>query len=165
MLSYLVAALLGGISINYEIKPYRVEGENLAQVLESINKLGPKDQFGVQRHAYAGWDIRWSWKKDFKDPKVSLKLSLTHPAWDGNCAEWGRYIGALIEHEINHLNNAVKTARKVKEVIENSKGLTETALNVKLQTLLQKNREFDQNYDIHTKNGRVEGVLLDTDAC
>ena len=160
-----MAALIGGISISYEIKPYKVQGENLTEVLESINKNGPKDQFGVQRHAYAGWDIRWSWKKDFSDPKVTVKLSLTHPAWDGNCTEWGRYTAALIEHEMNHLSHALETARKIKDTIENSKGLTEKALNIKLHHLLQKNREFDLHYDKDTKNGRAEGVLLDTDAC
>ena len=165
MLSYLVAALLGGISVNYDINPYRVYGKNLSEVLESIEKLGPKDQYGVQRHAYAGWDFKWSWNKGFKDPKVILNLSITHPAWDGNCEEWGRYMGALISHELNHLNHALETAKKIKDTIDNAAGLSEKQLSIKLQHLLKKNRDFDLRYDEETENGRHEGVLLDTNAC
>lgn len=165
MLSYLLAALLSGVIVNYEVQPYKVVGSSLSEVLSSIRELGPKDQHGISRHAYAGWDIRWSWDKGIKNPKVRLKLTLIHPAWDGNCAEWGRYMDAILRHEMNHLNNSIKTASKILKTIESSEGLSEEELNQRLAILLQKNREFDLQYDKDTHHGLHEGVLIDTDKC
>lgn len=165
MLSYLLAAMLGGLSINTQINPYRVEGDNLKEVLKNIEKFGPKDHFGISRHAVAAWEIRWSWKNGIRDPKVTLKLSLTHPAWDGNCAEWGRYMNELIAHEVNHLKFALETAKKVQSTIYSAKGLSEKELNFRLELLLNENRKLDLQYDLDTKNGRTEGVFLDIDAC
>lgn len=165
MLSYLMAALLSGVIINYDVQPYKVVGSSLTEVLSSIKELGPKDQHGISRHAYAGWDIRWSWDKGIQNPKVTLKLTLIHPAWDGNCAEWGRYIQALLKHELNHLDFAAKTASKVMETIKKSDSMSEKELNQRLAVLLQKNREFDLQYDKDTHHGLHEGVLIDTDRC
>jgi predicted secreted Zn-dependent protease len=74
-------------------------------------------------------------------------------------------MGALLKHEMNHLRFAVNTAKEIKETIYNSRNLTDKQLQQRLGYLIQKNQEFDFEYDQETRNGLHEGVSLDPNAC
>ena len=120
------------------------------------------------------WDLRWAQSPSGRCAltRVQTKLSatITLPqiggAWDANArARFARYVSALRQHELGHVDSGREAARAVDLRLSAFPAMPschalEQAANAAGFALLRQARQRDLAYDQNTGHGRSEGVVL-----
>jgi predicted secreted Zn-dependent protease len=163
----------GQISLVY----YEITGTSLAELDAAMGELGPTDNQGTRRHAFAAWHMTWRWPRskdgapDFSRTKVECTGTVTVPRWSppANTAPslieaWERYLAALLRHESRHLEHCFAERERVSALLARASredpSLTPAAANGIVREVLKEIHARDRAYDVTTSHGRTEGVQL-----
>jgi len=157
------------------VQEYKIEGNSRAELRAQLDQLGPKDSLGANRDAYTEWNIAWSWpfladsKPNFSQTQSRHSITMILPRWDSAngtdrdlLGQWENYYNALILHELEHVEHAVRNHRDVAEAIriaakKNPRLNTKEANKIARDTLA-KIRRLDRMLDERTNHGKTQGV-------
>ena len=156
---------------------YDITGNSVAELNAAMGKLGPTDNQGVRRHAFAAWHMRWRWPRggdgtpDFARTTVECTGEVTVPRWAPSpdtspslVETWERYIAALLRHESRHLEHCFAQRENVRALLARAHredpSLTPAAANGLVRGILKEIHARDRAYDAATDNGRAEGARL-----
>ena len=163
------------VTISYVF--YDVTGTTVEQLRKAMLENGPVDTFDNKHYAYTAWSINWTWpqsaagKNDFSMTEVSCSAVMTLPRFKplkgtpfSLLLEWNSFFERLVEHENNHIENAVKSAPSISNLIrqEAQRGLIRSAKDANAigYSKLREIRQLDLDYDQRTHYGQTEGTWL-----
>ncbi len=159
-----------------DIDCYDVSASTLREVVSNLRSRGPSDQQGTGRDAIVQWTVRWRWPITGRGPnyaqtKISRSLTIRAPVLrypellhPDERREWQRYLGALADHEAQHLQHADDALEALHEVIKEASGTepppSAESINQKLKEIVRDTRQRDADFDAASDHGRDEGVRL-----
>lgn len=168
-----------GVTVHY----YSVSAQSLSDLHQEIRRRGPVDQYGKSRDALTKWKLRWRWvfepgTKNVKDVKLSSSVDLYFPFWKecsilktpkelGKKREWQRYVRALAEHELQHVQ-FFRTGLERFDYILKARIALERPLSLKeakkiADLVVEELRTQDREFDERTNHGMDLGVVLGSD--
>ncbi len=151
------------------------EGEALWQALDRASPIREKGQvFRGDTRWQVLWSLRWeqspSGRCALSRVQTSLRATITLPQLDGKWdassrARFIRYVTALRQHELGHVDSAREAARAIDRRLSAFPAMPschalEQAANAAGFELLEQARQRDLAYDQRTAHGRSEGVIL-----
>jgi len=157
---------------------YDIDGSSTGALRDQINRLGPKDESGKSRDALTVWSIEWGYAATsrpegcvLRDVKVTLNVAITLPRWKPPTTasaellrSWQGYLRAVRLHEAGHRTIAERNAREVFAALTPLRGmncdlLSDEASRVAEQ-IVADGRARNRAYDVETKHGQTQGVVL-----
>jgi predicted secreted Zn-dependent protease len=138
-----------------------------------LNGNGPKDPNGVYRYAVTRWSIKWSWPlkeehvADYSGATVKHSVEVIIPNWEvthvdsSELNQWQSLYLKLLNHELDHARNALKTASLVKYRLLklNDSGINNPDIgNSIARKLVAQNQTWDREYDSLTDHGKSQGI-------
>jgi len=157
---------------------YEIDGASAGALRDQINRLGPKDESGKSRDALTVWSIEWGYAATsrpegcvLRDVKVTLNVAITLPRWKPPTTasaellrSWQGYLRAVRLHEAGHRTIAERNAREVFAALTPLRGmncdlLSDEASRVAEQ-IVADGRARNRAYDVETKHGQTQGVVL-----
>ena len=158
-----------------EISRYLIRGATAAALREQLDSNGPVDWDGKRGDAYTHWKVVWRWQKSqdgrptFKSPFIQTSIRVTLPRWEPPpntqrqlVESWHKFMGALIEHELLHAQNAAQIGAKITEQIgarvKRSPELELSEANSIAKAAIDSARAWDRELDHETKHGKTQGV-------
>jgi predicted secreted Zn-dependent protease len=165
--------------VSQETLYYQVEGKSPAEIRSSLETRGPIGKGGRRFHASTNWNVEWGyrwiesgWRCQFSTPDITLKVSMLLPKLSNISdypnsiqQQWGQYYNALLDHEEQHVDFALRAASELEAELNELVGwhpcdrleqrVAEQAENV-LDKYLKQEQEFDRISD----HGARDGVVL-----
>lgn len=166
--------LFDGAMVNY----YPVEGTSLRELRRDLELKGPRDAAGNRVQGLTTWKIEWTFDVveaagacKITRVQVDLTTAVTLPRWtpgdrapDALVDAWGRYETALRRHEARHYRHGVRAAEEIRALADSaSTGPCRTvgqAFDSKASRILQMHAAWSRLYDVRTRHGATEGVVL-----
>ena len=157
----------------YTVTPH--DGEALWQALDRTSPIREKGQvFRGDTRWQVRWDLRWKQgtggRCALTRVRTTLQATITLPqiddAWSASTrARFVRYLTALRQHELGHVDSAREAARAIDRRLSAFPAMPschalEQAANAAGFELLEQARQRDLAYDQRTAHGRTEGVVL-----
>ena len=157
---------------------YDIDGSSAGALRDQINRLGPKDESGKSRDALTVWSIEWSYAATsrpdgcvLRDVKVTLNVAVTLPRWKPPATatpevvkSWQAYLRAVRLHEAGHRAIAERNAREVMAALTPLRGancdLLSSDATRTAEQLVADGRARNRAYDVETKHGQTQGVVL-----
>lgn len=152
---------------NFKVEYYPVTGNSLAEIRQTLRKIGPIDQHGRRGDAFTKWRIEWRWPfkhgvPNFSKTHTTCDFTVTLPSFDPPYQfkkEWNHFLRTLIIHEFHHVIITEKQCENVTTSIQAAASanpsLTEAEANgIARQVLLQIQHENDE-YDRASNHGRL----------
>lgn len=157
---------------------YPVQGTSLRELRRDLELKGPRDAAGKRVQGLTTWKIEWTFDVvetegacEITRVQVDLTATVTLPQWTpGNGAPdalvdaWRRYETALRRHEARHYRHGVMATEQIRALADSaSKGPCRTvgqAFDAKASRILQMHASLSQLYDVRTRHGATEGVVL-----
>jgi len=170
---YVQSEVAGTASVRVEY--YEIQGATPEELRREMDRLGPLDDRGRRRDAFARWRISWSWplkssgKPDFAGAMSQFEGVMTLPRWLGRedastelIERWDHFMAAVRRHEEGHLGPAREATPQVAEAIRAAAGLN-PGLTIReahriAEAVVRSVRAHDREYDERTRNGQTEGV-------
>ena len=158
---------------------YRVRGNTLAELHESMEPHRFRDPSGMAWDAYTSWEVRWSYpfvreadSCSLGETLVLVDLHMQVPRWDSPADAdpdliglWGGYIRALEAHEEGHAQLALAAACEVQQVLRSLEPQPdcermELAADQVTQTVIDRYHDLEVRYDLETDHGVADGAML-----
>jgi predicted secreted Zn-dependent protease len=154
---------------NTTINYYRITGTDVQSIRAQMNLNGPRDSAdGKQVDALSKWHIDWKWPPDgqgkcdllrltteFRATILLPRLMNTEHIKPDILKLWNGYLEKLMQHEANHIQYAHEHMADVEKDIKAS---TCNFANAAGYAALDKINQFDKDYDIKTRHGKIEGA-------
>jgi predicted secreted Zn-dependent protease len=166
-----------GLSIATHERYYDVTGTSVAELRDAIRRLGPQEQ-GQAADALTVWDLEWTYAERpsaegcaLRDVRVTLSVTMTLPRWDPPAdaparliAAWHEYLDHVKIHEAGHRAIAEQYAHRLLSALTGLRAASCDAVwDAASRTAARVNGEGqarNRAYDVETKNGQTQGVLL-----
>lgn len=170
----------GAITVDVHVwqREYAVPGDSVDQVRANLDVLrlgGPTGDFS----AYTEWDLRWSLRFGEHGDSCGLEgasievdavvtlpglqdaSALSRDALDG----WQRYVAALKDHELTHVQNEVDGANLLRDELAGVEPAADcSALGKAIAELGEQQKEWirqaDTALDAETKHGALTGATF-----
>jgi predicted secreted Zn-dependent protease len=158
---------------------YDIDGASAGALRDQIHRLGPKDESGQARDAVTVWNIESSYgvapSADgcaLRNIQVSLEVTLTLPRWAPPrtatprlLESWRNYLEHLKLHEAGHRAIAEQNARALATALAalrapSCQELWDSAPR-SAERILADGRARNRAYDVDTKHGQTQGVVLE----
>jgi predicted secreted Zn-dependent protease len=158
---------------------YDIDGASAGALRDQIHRLGPRDGAGQAGDALTVWNIESSYvvapSADgcaLRNIQVTLELTLTLPRWTPSSTaaphlleSWRTYLQHLKLHEAGHRAIAEQNARALATALMGLRAptcqeLTDSASRT-AERILADGRARNRAYDIDTKHGQTQGVVLE----
>ena len=158
---------------------YDIDGASAGALRDQIHRLGPRDGSGQAGDALTVWNIESNYvvapSADgcaLRNIQVTLDLTLTLPRWTPPSAaaprlleSWRSYLQHLKLHEAGHRAIAEQNARALAAALTGLRAptcqeLTDSASRT-AERILADGRARNRAYDIDTKHGQTQGVVLE----
>ena len=157
---------------------YDIDGSSAGALRNQISRLGPKDESGKSQDALTVWSIEWVYgtaqRGDscvLRDVKVTLNVAVTLPRWKPPATatpevvkSWQAYLRAVRLHEAGHRAIAERNAREVFAALTPLRGMNCDLLSDEAsrtaERLVADGRARNRAYDVETKHGQTQGVVL-----
>jgi predicted secreted Zn-dependent protease len=158
---------------------YDIDGASAGALLDQIHRLGPRDWSGRTANALTIWSIESSFAEApsaagcaLRSIQVTLELTLTLPRWTPPSTaaprlleSWRSYLQHLKLHEAGHRAIAERNARALAAALAGLRAPTCEELRVTAsnttERILADGRATNRAYDVETKNGQTQGVVLE----
>ena len=156
------------------IEYFPVRGDSVSRIKEDLLRYGPMGLDGKKYDAYTRWRIWWAWPQgdgapDFSRTTVEHSVTVTLPCWktppeapSALIQSWSRFLSALVQHELGHVEIVRTNYARVAPAIHNASkvnpGLTHDLANRIGNEILESIRRSDVAYDTETDNGKRRGV-------
>jgi predicted secreted Zn-dependent protease len=160
-------------------RTYEINGSTAAELREQMQRLGPKDKAGIQRYAYTGWYVRWTFNCErsagafrLASYTAAVTIDFTLPKWNSPAdadndlrTKWDAFSRALQTHEDGHRDIGVQAGKAVLAAFRSlpdsptCESLYSSA-NAAGQRIVQEFRQKETVYDRETGNGVTQGVRL-----
>jgi len=156
---------------------YDVEGSSVAELREQVRRLGPRDG-GQPLVALTVWDLEWTYHEApgadgcaLRDVKVTLAVTTTLPRWAPPkdvsprvVDSWRSFLQHVKVHEAGHRAIAERNARDLTAALQalrraTCKEVWDEASNT-AERLVAEGRARNRAYDLETKHGQTQGVVL-----
>jgi predicted secreted Zn-dependent protease len=155
---------------------YEVSGSSERELRVAIDQARPKDQEGVRHDAVTNWDVRWKYRYETVNTgcalaslETTLEVVSIFPRWSNRgsgsplAQRWDKYLAALDEHEVGHLQIARRAAREIHERLSELNlartcPLLKESIDSKGRALLDQFRSEGAEYDRQTKHGASQGA-------
>ncbi len=158
---------------------YLLSGNSLAALRPQLLRLGPWTPEGRKVDAYTSWKMNWGHGYGgttngyfIVAPSVVLDLNFTFPRWiaptntsAADFAEWRRYMGALMTHELGHVAIATRHAEQLLKllgtnfVFHSGRELRQY-VESQGQRCINETRLENLKYDRQTEHGTTQGARL-----
>jgi predicted secreted Zn-dependent protease len=169
------------ISITGGQQFYDIDGTSAGALREGIRRLGPKDASGTSLDALTVWDLQWTYKAvpvsavdstcALRDLKVTLNVTVTLPRWTPPASApaslretWRTYLRHVQVHEAGHRAIAERNARDLYKVLSGLRAPTCPQLDAQAsrtgEDIVVDGRAKNRAYDVETKHGQTQGVVL-----
>jgi predicted secreted Zn-dependent protease len=169
------------ISITVAQQFYDIDGTSAGALREGIRRLGPKDASGTSLDALTVWDLQWTYKAvrvssvdstcALQDLKVTLNVTVTLPRWTpppnapASLREtWRTYLRHVQVHEAGHRAIAERNARDLYKSLSGLRAPTCPQLDAQAsrtgEDIVADGRSKNRAYDVETKHGQTQGVVL-----
>lgn len=160
---------------------YDIDGTSAGALREGIRRLGPKDASGTSLDALTVWDLQWTYKAvpgapgdsscALRDLKVTLGVTVTLPRWTPPTTapaslreSWRTYLAHVKVHEAGHRAIAERNARDLFSALSGLRAPTCPALDAQAsrtgEEIVADGRARNRAYDVQTKHGQTQGVVL-----
>jgi predicted secreted Zn-dependent protease len=158
---------------------YDIDGASAGALRDQIHRLGPRDGSGQAGDALTVWNIESTYvvapSADgcaLRNIQVTLELTLTLPRWTPPSTaaprlleSWRTYLQHLKLHEAGHRAIAEQNARALAAALAGLRAptcqdLTDSASRT-AERILADGRAKNRAYDIDTKHGQTQGVVLE----
>lgn len=158
---------------------YDIDGASAGALRDQIHRLGPRDGRGQAADALTIWNIESNYVVApsgdgcvLRNIQVTLELTLTLPRWTPPSTaaprlleSWRSYLQHLKQHEAGHRAIAEQNARALATALTGLRApscqeLTDSASRA-AERLLADGRARNRAYDVDTKNGQTQGVVLE----
>ena len=156
---------------------YDIDGSSTGALRDQIRRLGPKDG-GEPRDALTVWNLEWTYHEvpssdacALRDVRVTLDVAITLPRWAAPrgavpevVAAWRKYLEHVRLHEAGHRAIAERNARDLTAALaavraascrEAGDSASRTA-----EQIVADGRARNRAYDVDTKHGQTQGVVL-----
>ncbi|HYK82213.1 MAG TPA: DUF922 domain-containing protein [Gemmatimonadales bacterium] len=165
------------MSIASHDRYYDVTGSSVAELRDAIHRLGPREE-GRSADALTLWDLEWTYGErpsaggcTLRDVRVRLTVTVTLPRWQppadgspGLVAAWHTFLDHIKIHEAGHRAIAEEYARRLVTALNALRAATCDAVwDAAAETASRVNaagRAANRAYDVETKNGQTQGVVL-----
>ena len=160
-------------------RTYEINGSTAAELREQMQRLGPKDKAGIQRYAYTGWYVRWSYRCErsaggfrLASYTANVTIDFTFPRWNSPAdadsdlrTKWDAFSRALQTHEEGHRDIGVQAGTAVLAAFRSLPDSPTcesvySSADAAGQRVVQESRERESAYDRETRNGLTQGVTL-----
>jgi predicted secreted Zn-dependent protease len=166
-----------GLSIATHERYYDVTGTSVSELRDAIRRLGPQEQ-GQAADALTVWDLEWTYAEQrsgesctLRDVRVTLNVTMTLPRWNppadaptGLLASWRTYLDHVKIHEAGHRVIAEQYAHRLLTALTGLRAASCDAVwDEASRTATRVNAEGqgrNRAYDVETKNGQTQGVVL-----
>jgi len=157
---------------------YDIDGASAGALRDQIHRLGPRDGSGRAGDALTIWSTEASYATSpsadgcaLRNIQVTLELMLTLPRWTPPSTaaprlleSWRTYLQHLKLHEAGHRAIAERTARALAATLAGLRAPTCDELwataSSTTERILADGRATNRAYDVDTKNGQTQGVVL-----
>jgi predicted secreted Zn-dependent protease len=157
---------------------YDIDGASAGALRDQIHRLGPKDESGQSRDALTVWNLEWAYgtaqRGDscaLRDIKVTLDVAVTLPRWKPPAAatsrlldSWRSYLDHVKLHETGHRVIAERNARELMTALGAMRGTSCEKLasdaSRAAEGIVADGRSRNRAYDVETKHGQTQGVVL-----
>jgi predicted secreted Zn-dependent protease len=168
------------IAVRTNTEEYTISGDSAAELLRSIDRVGPLGQQAERRAGHTDWHVDYHYRYDrsaegCRTRPVSAEVNISYemPHWATEPVarlslqtEWNRFIAALWVHERGHGEHGIRAANDIKAELE---GLPpqpdcETAgarANAIAQEILKRYEQIEVDYDRQTEYGKAQGATLE----
>ena len=167
--------VLPGIELRREERRYTVQGSTGEDLLQSLRRLGPKDE-SRSYFGFTEWTMSWEARPTpleagcaLERVRVSVQLVTTLPEWtpagtvaDGLVARWERFVTALEDHESRHdelvLQGARVLLRRLRALRTTSCATLRLEAEATHHEVLTAVRTRNREYDDTTRHGVARGA-------
>jgi len=157
----------------YKIYPSQVESLGSELDLKADNKANGKNY-----RARAQWDVQldYKWEVSGSNCKISsvttaVNVNYVMPKLFSESVStsikdtFNKYYLALMHHEKGHKNTGVRAAKELALIIRNMPSMSNCQklserVTEKSNSILQKYRQLDKNFDKYTKHGHTQGAHI-----
>jgi predicted secreted Zn-dependent protease len=155
------------------VHEYPVHGATADELRAQLRQCGPTSE-GTTYDGLTKWYISWRFGFDSSNgcriawSKVHVLVDVYLPKWDeapGSTLEpeWNRYVTALRDHEMGHVQHGLDGANQAASAISNvapapTCGDLEASANQAGHAVLDTFRHEDQAYDDETDHGATQGA-------
>ena len=157
---------------------YDIDGSSAGALRDQINRLGPKDESGKSRDALTVWNLEWAYgtvqRGDscvLRDIRVTLDVTVTLPRWKPPSTatqrlidSWRTYLERVRQHEAGHRLIAERNARELMAALGAMRGTTCQKVwddaSRRAEEIVADGRSRNRAYDVETKHGQTQGVVL-----
>ena len=159
-------AVYPGTIVHY----YDVDGTDGKAIRAALKSLGPRDHDGKIFDAATHWTAQWHWPGganggcDLAKLTYSFQMTVTLPQLHDRDridpalrAAWGRYMAALIDHELGHAKHAYDHRDDPAAAIKS--GSCDTA-NAVGEAAMRELGKYDVHYDADTHHGATQGAVF-----
>ena len=173
------AAPASHIAIAGREQYYDIDGSSAGALRDQIRRLGPKDESGNARDALTVWNLEWTYHEvgdttgcALRDVQVRLDVTVTLPRWKPPATaparlsdSWRTYLEHVKLHEAGHRTIAQRFARQLFTALSELSAATcaelDRVASRRAEEIVAEGRARNRAYDVETKHGQTQGVVLE----
>lgn len=172
-------AVFADAEVITQFEYYNISPQTKYEIKDHLQKNTPIVYDKIKFHGSTSWQVEWhfTWKKSnnicyiasnttklkvlFKMPRISPNMSVNSAVTNA----FNGYFNALLDHEKGHMKNGNKALTEIKQMLANFHSYSDChvlneAVNNAITKVIEKYQQQDITYDLQTKHGELQGVLI-----